>query len=109
MSWNLPKGKGSRPSLWLHKDPFDHERYIPFLRAKAQAAFRNEEWELTFEDYCYFWTPAAWNCRGRGSSDLAMIRINTDRGWSLENCQIVTRREQLLRQAAKRKYLNSLG
>jgi hypothetical protein len=103
MTWDhMGKGKGSRPELWKHKDPFDHERYIPYLRAKAQAAYRMEDWDLTFEEYCEFWTPAAWSQRGRGSLDLAMIRIDTTIGWTAYNCQIVTRREQLRRQLARK-------
>ena len=103
------KGKGTRPQDWMYPDPFDHERHIPFLRARAQAWFRDEDWELTFEDYCYFWTFEAWSCRGRGSSDLAMIRLDTEREWSVENCRIVTRREQLERQREKKRYIKSLG
>jgi hypothetical protein len=92
-----------RPNKWKHKDPFDHERYIPYLRAKNQAVYRLEDWALSFGDFCSLWTPGAWSLRGRGSSDLAMIRLDTDKPWCLSNCQIATRKEQLARQLARQK------
>lgn len=97
------------PARWTYKDPFDHERHTPWLRAKAQAKYQGEEWNLSFEDYCYFWTEQAWSLRGRGPTDLVMIRLDTDKGWSVENCRITTRKEQVMRTVEKKARLKQLG
>jgi hypothetical protein len=77
-------------------DLFDHARYVPFLRARAQAAFRKEDWLLTFEDWCSLWsTPELWAQRGRASESLALIRLDTDGPWDYANVQIMSRRQWL--------------
>jgi hypothetical protein len=89
----------------IHQDPFDHERYRPFLKARSQAWFRGEDWDLTFEDFCQLWTWDHWQMRGKGSSDFAMARIDCEKGWNLDNCEIVTRRQQLRRNNLKKRQL----
>ena len=86
-------------NLRKYQDLELHIRYRPFLRARAQAKFLNQDWSLSFEDFCSLWTINKWYCRGRGPKDLVMIRIDTEAEWSLTNCEIVTRREQLQRTA----------
>jgi hypothetical protein len=80
-----------------HQDPLLHMRYNPFLRSRAQAWYLLQDWTLTFEEYCGLWTVDHWYCRGRGISDLVMIREDVEKGWTKENCLIVTRKEQLSR------------
>ena len=82
-----------------HQDPLVHMRYKPFLRARAQAWFLEQEWTMTFEEFLGLWTVERWYCRGRGTSDLVMVRKDKDGAWSLDNCEIVTRKEQLQRTA----------
>lgn len=96
-----PKGI-LRPNAWVYKDPFDHARHKPFLRARAQANFRAEEWLLTFEDWCSFWsTEDLWACRGRGRHDLCLSRIDFDGAWAVNNCEIVERIHQLNKQKSR--------
>ena len=93
----MPK-KTRKPRIWArrHKDLFEHARYIPFLRARAQCNFRHEEFELTFEDWCAFWsTPELWQRRGRDSGSLSLMRIDWERPWSRENCCLMNRKTQI--------------
>lgn len=84
-----------RPRAWVYKDAFDHERHTPYHKMRAQANFRGEPWELTFADFCDFWTRDRWPCRGRASTDLCLIRVDVEYPWSRSNCCIVERSCQL--------------
>jgi hypothetical protein len=84
-------------SIRLHQDPELHLRYKPFLRARSQAWYRNEDWHLEFEDWCEFWPIELWYLRGRGSSDLCLVRRDLRDGWSKTNCVVVTRKTQIQR------------
>ena len=91
-----------RPFLWMYKDPLEHDMHIPFLKAKAQANFRGESWELTFDDWKTLWLKR-WHLRGRKPDDLCMTRNDRNGAWSLENIIIVTRLEFLKLQRGPRK------
>jgi hypothetical protein len=93
----MGRNKGSAPWAWIHKDPFDHVRHNAWLKAKAQAAFRNEPWHLTIEDWFTIWTPELWQRRGRGTNDVCMVRIDTDLGFTVDNVKIVERYFQIIR------------
>ena len=83
--------KGPRPERWIHSDPDIHKKYIPFLRQKAQAAYRFEEWQLNFEEFLSIWNEAAWNMRGRKADSICMTRIDWEGPWSKDNVELVTR------------------
>ena len=83
------------PHKWIHSDPFDHERYMPFLKARAQARFRNQEWSLSFEEFCAVWTREAWVKRGRDSQSLGMSRIDYNQGWHALNVCLRTRADMV--------------
>ena len=85
-----------RPETWVIKDRELRKRYVPFLRARAQANFRGEEWAMTFEEFCEKWGEF-WELRGRGSLDYSMTRSDPDGQWSMDNTEVLTRREQLQR------------
>ena len=87
--------KAPRPSLWKFRDPFDHERRHPFLMQKAQAVFRGELWNITFEEWCSFWTKENWDNRGRDSANFCMSRLDAKGAWEVSNVQIITRKQHL--------------
>ena len=94
--------KGPRPELWVTgPDELKHSMYHPWQMAKAQAKFRDEGWDLDFEDYYEIWKDI-WDQRGRGSDDLCMTRIDSSGPWSKANTEIVVRIEHLRRQNAMR-------
>ena len=91
-----PKPGTLRPHKWKSgPDPMVHRKYLPFLQARAQAKYRREKFFLSFEDFCFFWTDANWELRGRKTMDLALTRIDYHGPWSKENCHVVTRKQQL--------------
>jgi hypothetical protein len=91
-----PKGM-SAPYAWKYKDLLTHQRHRCFLLSRAQANFRGEGWLMDLDDYCMLWTPELWPQRGRQSDALCMVRIDTDKPWSRDNCKIVTRYWQIAR------------
>jgi len=95
-----------RPQVWIEKDPIQHKKYEPWLRFKAQCAFRDEECDITFEDWKTIWPDELWAQRGRHADNLAMTREDPEGAWTLDNVIIVTRREQLQRASAFRQLVN---
>ena len=99
---NPPKQKknpeeryGPRPHSWLSgPDEYKHSMYVPWMRAKAQANYRKEQWNLTFEEFYQLWKNH-WDKRGRGADDFCMTRCDSSMPWSLENITIMTRHEHL--------------
>jgi DNA-binding transcriptional regulator/RsmH inhibitor MraZ len=76
----------------------DNQRFIAWHRARAQANFRKEGWTITEEQWFEIWTPKKWQLRGRASSDLCLIRKDIDKPWSVNNIEMVTRKQQLAKQ-----------
>jgi hypothetical protein len=95
-------GRGPRPHVWkCGPDEHKHMMYEPWLRSKAQANFRNEEWTLTFDQYYEMWKDH-WHERGRKSHQKCMSRIDDEAPWNKANTEIILRYDQLLKQARKR-------
>jgi 23S rRNA maturation mini-RNase III len=80
----------------MYHDQDLHEQHIAFLRARAQANFRKESWQLTIEDYFRLWSED-WYERGRARDSKVLARIDFEQGWTLDNVEITTRYEQLMR------------
>ena len=84
-------GPGPRPFTWkTGPDPVTHAQFVAWGRARAQALFRQEGWELTFEQFQRIWG-ADWSRRGRRSDDLCMTRPYPDLPWSEHNAELITR------------------
>lgn len=94
------------PKENLYTDPQLHAQHVAFLRARSQARFRKEEWSLTLEDYFTLWKDS-WSQRGRSRDSLVLCRIDLTEGWTLDNVEITTRYEQLLKKFISHGYLRS--
>lgn len=82
-----------RPNAWITgPDPVRHKNYISFLRQKAQANFRNEGWQFTFEEWLDLWGDFI-SLRGRGRGCMTMVRVDYALPWSKDNARIVDRLE----------------
>lgn len=92
-----------RPHLWKVQGEIPHQQYIAWLRAKAQANYRDEVWLLTFEDYQRLWQ-GLWEFRGRGADNYVMMREDHQGAWVLGNVQVTRRYEYLRRQREYRGY-----
>jgi len=92
-------GRKVKPETWISGDcPIVHDKYYAWLKHRAQARYRGEDYYLSFEDWCELWTPSKWSQRGRKADSLVLQRQRIDGEWSLDNCEVVTRLEQLRRQ-----------
>jgi hypothetical protein len=87
----------------MYKDDIGHSKHWAFLRQRAQANYRGEGGEFTIEEYFAFWPDDQWLCRGRAQQDLCMIRKDVERPWSKDNCVIIVRYQQLVRNKKPRK------
>lgn len=97
MSGKPGRGCGPRPQVWVTgPDPVRHEQYTQFLRQRAQARYRREGWDITFDDFVEIWG-TDWCHRGRASEDLCMTRRDYDLSWSPHNVDIVPRHEHVRR------------
>mgnify|MGYP001556568427 CR=1 FL=1 len=65
-----------------------------FNRSRAQARYRKEDWELTFEEYKSVWGDDFW-FRGTGIDDYCLKRIDGDGAWDTSNVIVCKRREYL--------------
>jgi len=87
-------GRPPRPEKWITgPDEYKHELYYSYLRHKAQAVYRHEQYNLSWEDYESLWTPETFEKRGRGVKSLCLYRIVREDPWEVTNVQICTRRE----------------
>lgn len=86
---------GPRPELWKHgRDPQVRAQNLAFLRMRAQARFRGEAFELTFEDFQQLWQ-GHWHQRGRDRESTQLIRRDVRQPWNLANCELTNRGEFL--------------
>jgi len=90
-----------RPHIWHHPDPEIHIKHHPWQMAKAQAVFRGEDWDLSFEEYCDIWKDH-WHNRGRKPENVCMTRHDDELGWEKSNIEIISRKEHFLRGAQRR-------
>ena len=93
----MAKGK-LRPHLWLcGPDTYKHNMYTPWMRHRAQANFRGEEHDLSFDEFFELWD-GQWEYRGRHADGLCMTRIDPELAWSKDNCELRIRKEHLAEQ-----------
>jgi hypothetical protein len=92
------KFKGKQlPERWKHgpnKDKQQVNRW--YLMAKAQARFRDEPWDLTFDQYYDFWRGKI-HLRGRKETSMSLTRIDDTQGWTKHNCVMARRRDAITR------------
>lgn len=93
---------GPRPHVWKSgPDPVEHKKYLNWLQQKNQAQYRREGWQLSFEVWKEIWGDNFHN-KGRASGNFCMTRRDDQAAWTRDNVEILTRREHVLRQGAKR-------
>lgn len=93
------KPRAPRPDKWKSGPDINlHNKYYAWLKHRAQANFRNEEYELTFEDWLHLWQDEEqWLNRGKTRECFVLSRKDQEGAWSRANCEIITRHEQLKR------------
>ena len=89
-------GNATNPERWITgNNIITHDKYYAWLRHRAQAKFRKEDYDLTFEDWMKLWPNDLWECRGKGADNLCLSRHDFEDGWNLTNVEVMSRREHL--------------
>lgn len=96
-----PHARGPRPNAWVTgPDELEHRKYRAFIQHRNQSNYRNEPWDLTFEQYKEIWAEH-WFNRGRTKDCYCLTRIDYDLPWTLDNVEVVTRQAHNRRQIAQ--------
>jgi len=99
---------GPRPHVWKVQGEIPHQQYICWLRMKAQADFRGEPWQLSFEEFQQAWQ-GRWERRGRGKDDYCLTRVNIQTAWAQDNVECIPRIEHLRNSQRRKKELRANG
>lgn len=83
--------------------PLVKEIYKEWTRHKAQAKYRNEEYELSFIDYLTLWSQDnRWANRGRKlDTNVNMVRKDPTKSWVYENIHFITYLERVTQSGKK--------
>ena len=89
---------GPRPHVWVTgPDPLVHKKYRAFIQHRNQSNYRNEPWDLTFDEYCDIWGELWWQ-RGREKDCYCLTRQDYSGAWTRSNVEVITRKEHNQRQ-----------
>ena len=92
-----------RPQVWkTGPDEELHQMYMPWLKAKAQANYREEGWNLSFEEFAELWNDH-WDQRGRSSNSMCMTRIDPEKPWTRDNTEVIQRYAHIVKQGKERR------
>ena len=100
------KGK-SNPNKWKWGPAKDlRDKNTAFLKMRCQATYRNEVFNLTFQDFDKIWDDNSWAKKGPKGWNLIMSRIDPFKSWNKNNVHILSRTENLLRLNQLKNYKN---
>jgi hypothetical protein len=71
-----------------------HKQYLAWLQMKAQANYRKEIFQLTFEDFQQLWD-AKWAFKGRGINNYCLSRKDPRTPWTITNVECIPRKQHL--------------
>jgi hypothetical protein len=84
--------KGARPRF---KEKFDTDRLYAYTRAKNQASYRKEVWDIDLDEWFLLWhSQALFYNRGTASHNVVLTRLDPIKPWCLENTEIMCRTQQ---------------
>ena len=108
------KDMGPQPHRWLFPEHLRQHRYR-FLRAKAQAKYWCQSWSITWDEYVqlYEQCQGVWgrNSGGKGitkDTHINLVRINTQKGWQMDNVRLMERDTAMRRVRPKDKNGNPI-
>lgn len=89
----MARKEGLYPDIWKSgPDPVDHRLYTDCQRARAQAKYRGEDWQITEEQYVALWrTNDNYLNKGRHKDAVCLTRIDPDSAWTIDNVEIIPR------------------
>lgn len=83
---DYPGKRGRKPQT----KTWQRDRHYAWLKHRAQAQFRGEEYNLTELAWNEIWTEQAWHRRGRGSNCLTLYRLDAHQPWHKNNIRLIT-------------------
>ena len=83
-------------------DPEVHRHYYRFLRSRAQAKFWRQEWTIIWEDYLDLLKSSS-GIWGRKIDNIHLARRDRNKGWHIDNVQVMNRGECMKRKRARDK------
>ena len=87
----------------FRKDPLDVMRRQAWARSRSQAEYYDQDWQLTYEEFCEFFPDLeSFQRRGKGTEDLTLCRYDPEGAWSADNCCLITRYNHLCAKIARR-------
>jgi len=92
-----------RPKGFRLKPEFDVKRKQVWARARAQADFRGEVWDISFEEFCGLFDEETFSRRGRDVDSLCLCQYDPEKGWRKGNVALLTR-GMMLTQKIKRQH-----
>jgi hypothetical protein len=75
---------------WKLNDPEESKRRHSYTSSRAQAKFRNESWDLEYQEWLDIWGDL-WQQKGKGRDDYCLCRLDNDDGWNRANVAVMTR------------------
>lgn len=100
---NSSEKRGPRPHLWISgPNELTHEKFYAWHKHRAQANYRQEDYYLTFDDWQQLWSDDKFLNRGRERDCFVLTRVDREGPWSIANCEVITRYDQLLRSIDQR-------
>ena len=97
-------GRRSDPSKWITgDDPLTRDKYYAWLKHRAQAKHRKEDYSLTWEDWQTLWSDQDFLNRGRGMDNMCLFQITPGEGWHLNNTTVEIREKRQGNYGKKRK------
>lgn len=84
-------------------DDYENQLFKVWHKHRQQARFRNEDYDLTPEDFIALWPKKLWAKRGRSRNSLCLVRVDLALPWSKQNCAVISRLEQLRTTNKRRK------
>lgn len=100
-NWRGGRKKGKQlPHLWQYQG-IEREQHLAWVRMKAQCSFRNEDFDLSFEDFKTVWEKN-WHRRGRTNHSVCIHRVDDRKPWAFDNVALIDRNEHFKITAQRR-------
>jgi hypothetical protein len=95
---NKVQGRPVNPDKWITGPcELTHDKYYAWLKHKAQAKFRGEDYQLSWDDWQSIWSDDDFLLRGRSKESLCLQKIDLEDTWNKNNVIVAPRYEYLKR------------
>lgn len=102
-----PRGAGRKnrpqPHLVIYPPGIIGDMRLSYTRMKAQCKFRNEQFQLSWDDYQTIWKDN-WHRRGRHIDSVCLSRLDWSVPWHIDNCILLVREDHFKMMMYAREY-----